>query len=80
VGPAGPTPRRVCEVEDVLRGRRYNTQSFNLAEETGRKSLRFRTSARRSSADYRYHLSGGLLEKVMDMAWQRAAVLPVEER
>jgi carbon-monoxide dehydrogenase medium subunit len=80
VGPAGPTPRRACEVEDVLRGRRYNPQSFNMAEETGRKSLRFRTSARRSSADYRYHLSGGLLEKVMDMAWQRAAVLPVEER
>ena len=37
-----------------------------------RETARFRTSARRASAEYRYHLGGVLLEDVLTRAWERA--------
>jgi hypothetical protein len=34
---------------------------------------KFRTSARRASADYRRHIVGGLFKDVLETAWGRAA-------
>jgi xanthine dehydrogenase FAD-binding subunit len=78
-GPAGPVPRRACEVEEALRGAVYSPEAVTATEEIGRKTMRFRTSPRRATAEYRLHLSGGLLEKVLATAWERAAVEEVVE-
>lgn len=72
VGPAGPTPRRALEVEELLTGQPWNAELVGRAVERLRETARFRTSARRASAEYRYHLGGVLLEDVLTRAWERA--------
>jgi len=71
-GPSGPTPRRAMAVEDSLKGAKNNpvllTQAVMLLEQT----TRFRTSPRRSTAEYRRHLVGPLFETVFTSAWERA--------
>jgi carbon-monoxide dehydrogenase medium subunit len=65
-------------VEEALRGAVYSTETVTAAEEIGRKTMRFRTSPRRATAEYRLHLSGGLLEEVLDTAWKRAGLEAAE--
>ncbi len=72
VGPAGPVPRRAAAVEDVLRGVGFNEHAVELARQAWRETVSFRSSPRRASADYRHHLSDGLLEEGLERAWQRA--------
>jgi CO/xanthine dehydrogenase FAD-binding subunit len=72
-GPAGPTPRRATEVEDYLRGARYNAVLLTQASMVLEQTTRFRTSPRRSTAEYRRHLVGTLFESVFTTAWERAA-------
>ncbi len=71
-GPAGPTPRRATEVENLLEGAKADpallAQAVMLLEQT----TRFRTSPRRSTAEYRRHLAGPLFETVFSTAWERA--------
>jgi xanthine dehydrogenase FAD-binding subunit len=72
VGPAGPTPQRARAVEDCLRGVPYTKAALDQAAAVWRTSLHFRTSPHRSTAEYRHHLSGSLLEKGLELAWNRA--------
>jgi xanthine dehydrogenase FAD-binding subunit len=71
VGPAGPTPQRARAVEDFLRGTRYSTDRLVQAGELLSTSLRFRTSPRRATAEYRHHLVGRLFENVISTALER---------
>ncbi len=73
VGPAGPTPRRVIEAEQVLRDQVYDSSLNHLAFDALLGSARFRTSPQRATAEYRKHLSGILLDEVLEKAWRRAA-------
>lgn len=72
VGPAGTTPRRAEAVEALLAGQLWSDTLVERAVDSLRSSARFRSSARRAGAEYRYHLSGVLLEDVLNAAWQRA--------
>jgi len=40
-----------------------------------RSTMKFRTSPRRATAEYRTHLVGVLLLEVLEKAWQRASKL-----
>lgn len=72
VGPAGPTPQRALAVEETLKGAAFCQEIIDQAKSIWRKTMRFRTSPHRSTAEYRDHLSGILFEKVLHTAWQRA--------
>jgi len=73
VGPGGSTPFRATEAESFLRGQPFNDETFTRALDCLLDQAKFRTSARRASADYRRHIVGGLLKDVFDTAWERAA-------
>lgn len=77
VGPAGPTPKRASAIEDALRDVEYAQVDFEAIEGVWRSSMRYRSSAMRATAEYRYHLSGVLLEEVLAKAWERANLLEV---
>ncbi len=72
IGPGGPTPFRATEAEACLRGQSLNDETFARALDLLLEQAKFRTSARRASADYRRHIVGGLLKDVLDTAWSRA--------
>ncbi len=72
VGPGGPIPFRATEAEDVLRGQSFNEEIFTRTLESLLVQAKFRTSARRASADYRKHIVGGLFSDVFEAAWKRA--------
>ena len=72
VGPGGSTPFRATEAESFLRGQPFNDETFARMLEVLLDQAKFRTSARRASADYRRHIVGGLLKDVLDTAWKRA--------
>ena len=78
VGPSGPTPSRAAALEDCLRGQALTDEVFQNAEAAWRASLRFRTSPRRATADYRRHLSSALLEKTVRTAWERSLLVEVK--
>jgi carbon-monoxide dehydrogenase medium subunit len=71
VGPGGGTPFRATQAEDTLRGKAFNTESFESATEALLAQAQFRTSARRASADYRQHIVVGLFKDVIETDWQR---------
>jgi CO/xanthine dehydrogenase FAD-binding subunit len=73
VGPGGGTPFRATEAEDTLRGQSFNSDAFEKALEALFSQAKFRTSARRASADYRRHIVSGLFKDVIETAWKRAA-------
>ena len=72
VGPGGSTPFRATEAEAFLRGKSPTEENFSGALEALLGQAKFRTSARRASADYRKHIVGGLFKDVLDTAWVRA--------
>lgn len=71
-GPSGPVPVRAHQVEDTLRGQVYSAEIITKAKAAIHESIRFRTSAQRATAEYRYLLSEVLLDDVLAKAWQRA--------
>ncbi|MHB8194085.1 MAG: FAD binding domain-containing protein [Bellilinea sp.] len=73
VGPAGPTPQRALAVEEFLAGKPAAPETIDLAVDLIRTSMKFRTSPRRATAEYRQHLVGVLLLEVFDKAWLRAS-------
>lgn len=73
IGPGGSTPFRATEAESFLRGQPFNDETFARVLDCLLGQAKFRTSARRASADYRRHIVGGLLKDVLDAAWERAA-------
>lgn len=72
VGPGGGTPFRSTQAEDILSGKSLNETSFESALEALLSQAKFRTSARRASADYRRHIVSGLFWDVIESAWERA--------
>jgi carbon-monoxide dehydrogenase medium subunit len=60
VGPSGPTPQRARIAEDCIKGMKFSDETLAEVQSTLSESLRFRTSPRRSTAEYRHHLSGSL--------------------
>ena len=73
IGPGGGTPFRATQAEDTLRGHTFNEATFEAALEAVLAQAKFRTSARRASADYRQHIVSGLFRDVIETAWKRAA-------
>ncbi len=73
VGPAGPTPQRATAVEEYLAGKPFTPQTLEGAVQRMRETMKFRTSARRATSEYRTHLSGVLLQDVLEKAWARSA-------
>jgi carbon-monoxide dehydrogenase medium subunit len=72
VGPGGSTPFRATEAETFLRGKPLTVENFSGALEALLAQAKFRTSARRASADYRRHIISGLFKDVLETAWKRA--------
>jgi len=72
VGPGGPIPFRATEAEATLRGQSFTEETFARTLEALLAQAKFRTSARRASADYRKHIVGGLFRDVFEAAWKRA--------
>lgn len=72
VGPGGPTPWSGTQAEQALIGKPLRDESIQAALEALLSQARFRSSARRASADYRRHLVKGLFKDVLEVAWQRA--------
>jgi CO/xanthine dehydrogenase FAD-binding subunit len=67
-------------VEESLRGQVFGEGTLAGARVAWAETMHFRTSPRRSTAEYRHHLSGSLFEKVIRSAWERAGTaLAVEE-
>lgn len=77
VGPAGPTPQRAREVEEFLAGKAYTPAVTAEAVDLIRATMKFRTSPRRATAEYRTHLVGVLLLEVLEKAWLRAGSMEV---
>jgi carbon-monoxide dehydrogenase medium subunit len=71
VGPGGGTPFRATQAEDTLRGKSLTEGSFETALEALLAQAKFRTSARRASADYRRRIVSGLFGDVVETAWSR---------
>jgi carbon-monoxide dehydrogenase medium subunit len=74
VGPGGSTPFRATEAEAFLRGKPLTEENFSGALESLLAQAKFRTSARRASADYRRHIVGGLFKDVLETAWVRTEI------
>jgi len=72
VGPGGGIPFRATQAEDTLRGNPLNEEIFESALEALLAQAKFRTSARRASADYRRHIVSELFRNVIQSAWERA--------
>jgi len=72
VGPAGATPFRAIEAENILHGQPFNEETFNRALESLLGQAQFRNSARRAGSDYRKHIVGGLFKETLETAWSRA--------
>lgn len=72
IGPGGATPFRATDAESTLRGQPLNEETFARALDALLSQAKFRTSARRASADYRLHIVGGLFKDVFETAWERA--------
>lgn len=74
LGPAGPTPQRATAAEACLRGQSFRPDGLEAAVTALLDQIRFRTSPHRSTAEYRRHLSGVLLQETLSLAWQRAGM------
>lgn len=72
LGPAGPTPQRGTAAETILKGNPLSSEIREQALKALLESVHLRTSPQRATADYRKHLSGVLLDEVLNHAWQRA--------
>jgi carbon-monoxide dehydrogenase medium subunit len=72
-GPAGPTPRRCTNAEAALVGVSLSAVDWDRAAQALLSDVRFRTSPHRATSDYRRHLAGSLLRRVVEQADARAS-------
>jgi carbon-monoxide dehydrogenase medium subunit len=72
IGPAGPTPLRVTQVETYLRGRRINDETLAEATRLLAEETRLRTSPHRATREYRREVLRPLLERALPLAAYRA--------
>ena len=68
IGPGGGTPFRATQAEDILRGQPLNESTLESATEALLAQIKFRTSARRASADYRQHIVVTLFKDTLETA------------
>jgi carbon-monoxide dehydrogenase medium subunit len=73
VGPGSATPFRARAAEAVLCGMRFGEESITASLEALLGEVKFRSSARRASADYRHHLVASLFRETVTAAWERCA-------
>jgi carbon-monoxide dehydrogenase medium subunit len=67
-GPGGPTPRRSRRAEAQLCGQAANGVDIEGVLEALAEDVQLRTSAHRATAEYRYHLLGVLLRRIVPRA------------
>lgn len=72
IGPSGPTPRRLVEVEDALRGKHPDGDVLESAYQVLLEKVNFRTSKHRATQAYRQEMADVLLRETLHLAWQRA--------
>ena len=72
-GPAGPTPQRCVGAEAALIGSSLSTIDWDKGGGALLDDVRFRTSPHRATIEYRKHLAGIVLRRVVTQAYQRAA-------
>jgi CO/xanthine dehydrogenase FAD-binding subunit len=72
IAPVGPIPRRIAEVEDVLRGQPADDDTLARAVEVAQQSLQPRTSKYRATAQYRHEMIAVLLRRTLPLAVNRA--------
>jgi len=72
IGPSGPTPRRLVEVEDALRGKHPDEDVIESAYQVLLERVNFRTSKHRATQAYRQEMAGVLLRETLHLAWKRA--------
>ncbi len=71
VGPGSSTPFRAHQAEAALRGMRFSDETLDAALAALLAEIKFRSSARRASADYRRHLVESLFRETVGIAWER---------
>jgi carbon-monoxide dehydrogenase medium subunit len=72
-GPAGPVPLRCHRAETGLLGKTLLTIDWDRAGEDLLQDARFRTSPHRATLEYRKHLAGIVLRRVITEAYHRVA-------
>jgi xanthine dehydrogenase FAD-binding subunit len=73
VGPGGPVPMRAKLAEERMRGELLSPGLLERGMEAILTEAAFRSSAYRSGADYRKHLTRVLFNDTFQSAWRRAA-------
>jgi CO/xanthine dehydrogenase FAD-binding subunit len=73
IGPGGAIPFRATETEAILRGQVYDSTIFENTLAALFAQIKFRSSPRRATAEYRKHIVRGLLKQTLDTAWSRSS-------
>jgi xanthine dehydrogenase FAD-binding subunit len=71
VGPGSATPFRASAAETALCGMRFGDPALEAALDALLGEVKFRSSPRRASADYRRHLAASLFRDTVSAAWER---------
>ena len=78
-GPSGPVPTRAIGVEIELRNKQFSRENLDNATNAILSTVKFRTSQRRATAEYRYEIAKDLLKQVVNLAWERTMGKNVSE-
>ncbi len=73
VGPGAATPFRALATETTLRDKVFDQAAASAAWHALLDEVKFRSSPRRASAEYRRFLVGSLFKDALSAAWDRAA-------
>ena len=68
VGPCGPMPRRATAAEALMCGQPANVANSERILKALAEDVQLRTSVHRASAEYRYHVLGVLLRRIVPSA------------
>ena len=79
IGPSGPIPKRLKNIEQELRGKLLEEAALDRACDILSESVNFRTSKHRATQEYREKLAGVLLRDTFRSAWERAGLLGVND-
>jgi len=71
-GPAGPKPFRAAQTEEYLAGKSWDENTYQEACLVLAEEVSLRTSKHRATKEYRHKLLPVLLQKVLDIAVERA--------
>jgi CO/xanthine dehydrogenase FAD-binding subunit len=77
-GPAGPKPFRAIAAEQALAGQPWPITDWSSLEAALLDEARFRTSPHRATGDYRRHLVGVVLRRLVERGYDEATRPVVE--